>query len=89
LKMLLHLGLFLVSDTRLQTASRVQEASARARENINERIGFSSNTSNTLYKVADEKRKLTIEEMNEYDMYADVERKVLEARKDVDLRASL
>jgi salicylate hydroxylase len=39
--------------------------------------------------VADEKRKLTIEEMNEYDMYADVERKVLEARKDVDLRASL
>jgi salicylate hydroxylase len=82
-------GLQLYEQIRKPRASRVQEASARARENINERIGFSSNTSNTLYKVADEKRKLTIEEMNEYDMYADVERKVLEARKDVDLRASL
>jgi salicylate hydroxylase len=82
-------GLQLYEQVREPRASRVQEASARARENINERIGFSSNTSNTLYKVADEKRKLTIEDMNEYNMYADVEKRVPELRKDVDLRASL
>jgi salicylate hydroxylase len=82
-------GLRLYERVRKPRASRVQEASARARENINERIGFSSNTNNTLYRVSDEKRKLTIEEMNDYDMYADVERKLLEAGKGVDLIASL
>lgn len=69
-------GLQIYEQVRKPRASRVQEASARARENIAERIGFSSNTTNPLYKVADEKRKLTIEEMNEYDMHADVEKKV-------------
>ena len=69
-------GLQLYEQVRKPRASKVQEASARARENITERIGFSSNTSNPLYKVADEKRKLTIEEMNEYDMHADIDRSV-------------
>ncbi|KAK6587513.1 hypothetical protein PZA11_000803 [Diplocarpon coronariae] len=69
-------GLQLYEQVRKPRATRVQAASARARENITERIGFSSNTSNPLYKVADESAKLTIEEMNEYDMYADIEQKV-------------
>ncbi|KAF4624744.1 hypothetical protein G7Y89_g13420 [Cudoniella acicularis] len=69
-------GLQIYEQVRKPRASRVQEASKRARENIAERIGFSSNIDNPLYKVKDEKNKLTIEEMNSYDMYADVERKV-------------
>lgn len=68
-------GLRLYEEVRKPRASRVQEASARARENITERIGFSSNTTNHLYKVADEKKKLTIEEMNEYNMFDDIEKK--------------
>lgn len=71
---------------RKPRATKVQAASARARENIHERIGmasqpllfttlfpsvnhptgFSSNTDNPLYKVVDEQKKLTIEEMNRY-----------------------
>lgn len=70
-------GLALYEKIRKPRASRVQEASARARENIAERIGFSSNTSNPMYNVADEKRKLTIEEMNEYDMYADISKQAI------------
>jgi salicylate hydroxylase len=58
-------GLQLYEQVRKPRATRVQEASARARENITERIGFSSNVTNPLYKVVDEKKKLTIEEMNE------------------------
>lgn len=57
---------------RKPRASKVQAASARARENINERIGFSSNTHIPGYKVQNEEGKLTIEEMNGYDMYQDV-----------------
>lgn len=57
---------------RKPRASKVQAASARARENINERIGFSSNTHIPGYKVQNEESKLTIEEMNGYDMYQDV-----------------
>ena len=49
---------------RKPRAMRVQAASARARLNINERIGFSSNTKMPIYKVADENSKLTIEEIN-------------------------
>lgn len=49
---------------RKPRATRVQAASARARLNINERIGFSSNTTTPIYKVADEGSKLTIEEIN-------------------------
>lgn len=51
-------------QTRRYRASRVQAASARASENINERIGFSDNTDNPIYNVADESNKLTIREMN-------------------------
>jgi salicylate hydroxylase len=70
-------GLQIYEQTRKSRASKVQAASARARENITERIGFSSNTTNPLYKVQDEKKKLTIEEMNEYDLDADIETKVM------------
>jgi len=80
-------GLRIYEQVRKPRASRVQAASAKARENINERIGFSSNTRNPLYKVSDEKSKLTIEEMNGYDMYSDVEAKILAASSE--LRASL
>lgn len=69
-------------QVRKPRATRVQAAAARARENINERIGmrkpgflwkhilivflqgFSSNTTSAVYKVSNEKEKLTIEEMN-------------------------
>lgn len=57
-------GLQLYEKVRKPRASRVQAASARARENISERIGFSSNTNSKRYKVSDETGKLTIEEMN-------------------------
>ncbi|KAJ9136600.1 Salicylate hydroxylase [Pleurostoma richardsiae] len=65
---------------RKPRATRVQAASARARENIHERIGFSSNTNNPLYKVKDEANKLTIEEMNLYDMHKDAEEKFAQHR---------
>ncbi|KAF6814073.1 salicylate hydroxylase protein [Colletotrichum sojae] len=62
------------NDVRLPRATRVQQAAAKAAYNINERIGFSSNADScSTYKVEDEKKKLTIEEMNAYDMYKDVE----------------
>ncbi|TVY46786.1 FAD-dependent monooxygenase [Lachnellula occidentalis] len=70
-------GLQIYEQIRKPRASKVQAASARAREDITERIGFSSNTTNPLYKVKDEKKKLTIEEMNEYDLSADIETKVM------------
>lgn len=69
-------GLQIYEAVRKPRATRVQAASARARENIAERIGFSSNTKNPLYKVQDESQKLTIEEMNQYDMLADIQNKV-------------
>ncbi|KAH8422251.1 uncharacterized protein LDX57_000009 [Aspergillus melleus] len=59
-------GLRLYEKIRKPRASRVQEASARARENLSERIGFSSQRNSSLYKVAHEGQKLTIEEVNEY-----------------------
>ncbi|KIW65408.1 hypothetical protein PV04_07671 [Phialophora macrospora] len=65
-------GLELYQRIRKPRATRVQAASARARENITERIGFSSNTKNPTYRVASEKDKLTIEEMNLYDMKIDI-----------------
>ncbi|GJC80538.1 FAD-dependent urate hydroxylase [Colletotrichum liriopes] len=61
------------NTVRLPRATRVQAAAAKAAYNINERIGFSNNTNTSTYKVADEKAKLTIEEMNAYDMYRDIE----------------
>ncbi|KAJ0104033.1 hypothetical protein J7T55_009698 [Diaporthe amygdali] len=65
---------------RLPRATKVQAAAAKAAVNINERIGFSSNTNFKGYKVADEKQKLTIEEMNAYDMYKDIEEILAEQR---------
>ncbi|TVY35028.1 FAD-dependent urate hydroxylase [Lachnellula occidentalis] len=59
---------------RLPRVTRVQSAAARAASNINERIGFSDNKNTATYKVRDEKDKLTIEEMNAYDMYSDIEK---------------
>jgi salicylate hydroxylase len=69
-------GLKAYEEVRKPRATRVQAASARARENITERIGFSSNVNNPKYKVSDEKNKLTIEEMNEYDMFAAIAKHV-------------
>ncbi|EEP78860.1 conserved hypothetical protein [Uncinocarpus reesii 1704] len=66
-------ALEIYEKVRKPRATKVQAASARARENIHERIGFSDNTNNPLYKVKDERNKLTIEEMNSYDMHKDVE----------------
>ncbi|KAL3419499.1 salicylate hydroxylase [Phlyctema vagabunda] len=82
-------GLQIYEQVRKPRASRVQDASARARININERIGFSSNTNNPNYKVADERKKLTIEEMNEYDMIADIQDKVVLMHGSEQSKASL
>ncbi|GKZ25770.1 hypothetical protein AbraCBS73388_001581 [Aspergillus brasiliensis] len=57
-------ALSIYQEVRLPRATKVQAASAKAAYNINERIGFSSNTDIATYKVEDEKKKLTIEEMN-------------------------
>ena len=53
-------GLSLYERLRKPRATRVQNASFRARENLNERIGWSSGT--------DQPGKLTIEEVCGYDM---------------------
>jgi salicylate hydroxylase len=50
----------LYETERKPRATRVQAASARAREDLNERIGWSSSS--------DKPGKLTIEEVCEYDM---------------------
>jgi salicylate hydroxylase len=70
-------------DVRKPRATKVQAASVRAMSNMHERIGFSSNTDDKHYKVADEKSKLTIEEMNEYDMHAHVESELVTRRRRV------
>lgn len=53
-------GLGLYEKLRKTRATRVQEASFRARENLSERIGWSSST--------DRPGKLTIEEVCGYNM---------------------
>lgn len=58
-------GLKLYEKVRKPRASKVQAASARARENIFERIGFSSDIRHPDYHVASEEGKLTIEQVNE------------------------
>lgn len=68
-------ALKLYEKVRRGRATRVQAASARARENIHERIGFTENIDNPLYKVLDEGNKLTIAEMNGYDMRDDIRSK--------------
>ncbi|KIW97221.1 uncharacterized protein Z519_02613 [Cladophialophora bantiana CBS 173.52] len=60
-------------QVRLPRVTRVQAAAAKAAYNINERIGFSVNKNISTYRVEDEKEILTIEEMNAYDMYKDIE----------------
>ncbi|KAK3322003.1 hypothetical protein B0H66DRAFT_553087 [Apodospora peruviana] len=65
---------------RLPRVTRVQSAAAKAAYNINERIGFSTNKNLATYKVEDERQKLTIEEMNAYDMYKHIEEKLAEKR---------
>jgi salicylate hydroxylase len=61
---------------RLPRVTRVQAAAAKAAYNINERIGFSVNKDCATYKVEDQRNILTIEEMNAYDMYKDIEEKL-------------
>lgn len=75
-------ALSVYTKVRLPRATRVQSSAAKAAYNINERIGFSNNRDLPFYKVEDEKNVLTIEEMNAYDMYRDIEEK-LAARKQV------
>ncbi|TGO08451.1 hypothetical protein BTUL_0208g00020 [Botrytis tulipae] len=62
-------SLSIYEAVRLSRVTKVQAAAARASQNINERIGFSSNIHNAVYKVKSEQKKLTIEEMNAYDMH--------------------
>lgn len=57
-------GLELYEKVRKERASRVQAASARARTDLSERIGWSSSS--------DKPGKLTIEEVCGYDMLAHV-----------------
>lgn len=52
------------TEVRLPRATKVQAAAAKAAYNINERIGFSNNKDIPTYKVEDQKKVLTIEEMN-------------------------
>ncbi|KAK5993047.1 FAD-dependent urate hydroxylase-like protein [Cladobotryum mycophilum] len=73
-------ALSVYETVRLPRVTRVQCAAAKAAYNINERIGFSQNKNIPTYKVEDEKKKLTIEEMNAYDMYKDVEQILSEKR---------
>lgn len=77
----LSTALAVYQSVRLPRATRVQAAAAKAAYNINERIGFSANKDRcSTYKVEDERKKLTIEEMNAYDMYEDVKEKLAEAQ---------
>ncbi|RFU78002.1 salicylate hydroxylase [Trichoderma arundinaceum] len=73
-------ALAVYDNIRLPRVTKVQSAAAKAAYNINERIGFSQNKNMATYKVEDEKKKLTIEEMNAYDMYKDIEQALAEKR---------
>ncbi|KAF9468838.1 salicylate hydroxylase [Collybia nuda] len=61
-------GLAMYQNIRKPRATRVQTASARATENLNERIGFTSLTPHDASLAAAE-GKLTINEMNGYNMH--------------------
>lgn len=64
-------GLQLYHEVRYPRFTRVQDASRRALENLNERIGFSSlSAPEERLKAAE--GKLTVAEMNRYDMKRDV-----------------
>ncbi|RGP59201.1 salicylate hydroxylase [Fusarium sporotrichioides] len=75
-------SLSVYEKVRLPRATRVQAAAAKAAYNINERIGFSVNKDVSTYKVENEKEVLTIEEMNTYDMYKDIEEKLAKQKGD-------
>ncbi|CAG7561858.1 unnamed protein product [Fusarium equiseti] len=75
-------ALSVYEKVRLPRATRVQAAAAKAAYNINERIGFSVNKDISTYKVENEKEVLTIEEMNTYDMYRDIEEKLAKEKGD-------
>ncbi|KAM0296927.1 hypothetical protein HYE67_005517 [Fusarium culmorum] len=75
-------SLSVYEKVRLPRATRVQAAAAKAAYNINERIGFSVNKDVSTYKVENEKEVLTIEEMNTYDMYKDIEEKLAKEKGD-------
>ncbi|CAK5262676.1 unnamed protein product [Mycena citricolor] len=68
-------GLALYETIRKPRATRVQAASARATENLNERIGFTSMTAPDAELAAAE-GKLTINEMNGYKMHCHIEQEV-------------
>ncbi|GAA5999691.1 uncharacterized protein JCM10292_003699 [Rhodotorula paludigena] len=68
-------GLELCEQIRKPRATRVQAASARATENLNERIGFTS-LSAPEAKLAAKAGKLTVDEMNLYDMRAHIAKEV-------------
>jgi len=74
-------SLAVYEEIRLPRATKVQSAAAKAAFNINERIGFSNNVDNKNYNVEDESKKLTIEEMNAYDMYEDIKESLGRRRK--------
>lgn len=61
-------GLAMYETIRKPRATRVQAASARATENLNERIGFTSLTPHDM-DLAAKDGKLTINEMNSYNMH--------------------
>ncbi|KAI1615897.1 hypothetical protein EDD37DRAFT_675728 [Exophiala viscosa] len=73
-------ALAVYEQVRLPRATRVQAAAAKAAYNINERIGFSVNKDIATYRVEDPQKVLTIEEMNAYDMYKDIEEALAEQR---------
>jgi len=73
-------ALAIYNKVRLPRATKVQSSAAKAAYNINERIGFSNNKDLPFYKVEDPKNVLTIEEMNAYDMYRDIEEKMAEGK---------
>lgn len=68
-------GLAMYNQIRYPRAFRVQEASKRALENLNERIGFSS-LSAPEERLAASQNKLTVAEMNRYIMADDIQRAV-------------
>ncbi|KAF2737803.1 FAD/NAD(P)-binding domain-containing protein [Polyplosphaeria fusca] len=66
----------LYEGLRMGRAGRVQDAALRAQENISERVGFTDTTTNQMYRVAGEEEKLTIQELNAYDMRRDARAKI-------------
>ncbi|KAF7354941.1 Salicylate hydroxylase [Mycena sanguinolenta] len=68
-------GLELYQTIRKPRATRVQSASVKATENLNERIGFTSMTAPDAELAAAE-GKLTINEMNGYKMHDHIEAEV-------------